>query len=78
MDLPSLETFNQTWNLQLQRRKESHVTLVGILELCNLSGPIKQLLAGKLLAIDVDVKQAVTSFLQTLYTDLLCPGTPSW
>jgi len=35
VDLPSLEIFYQTWNLQLQCRNELHVKLAGILELCN-------------------------------------------
>jgi hypothetical protein len=38
-------------------------------------GPINKHLAGKQFATDTDVKQAVTSWLQTLDNDLHCTRT---
>jgi len=35
-------------------------------------GPLKKYTAGKGFATDTDVQQAVTSWLQTLVTDLFC------
>jgi hypothetical protein len=47
-----------------------------------LFGPIKKHLADKRLTTDADIKQAVPSWLQTLYTDFSCAETqvffPLW
>jgi hypothetical protein len=40
----------------------------------NFFGPLKEHLTGKRLATDTDMKQAVTSWLQTLDTDFFCMG----